>query len=256
MLTISISTLNDRIYKIRSVESLSRVCQIMVIHQVTDGNNYAYGELEAAGARIFTMGERGLSVSRNYAIDRCETRYCWFMDDDVEINEGGVRAHIAAIEERRSPVVLCGHLNREGLAATSYPHRAGVMKRCQLAKFTSIDICADVHRLRKHGLRFDERFGLGTALPSGEELIFLSSCFDSGLQMYFVRHFPIKHPDVDSGQDFYSHFSLIDAKREMIHHVFGSAAFIIKIGFLLKKMPTIARRGHFMEFIRRFLLTK
>lgn len=256
MLTIAISTLNERIVDIPSLVHLADVCKIMVVHQVSDGLEYSYRKLQADGVQVIRLTEAGLSLSRNCAIQACETPYCWFMDDDVVFDVQEAREFIATVKNIASPVVVCGHLNGEGLPAASYPRASRVLQRWQLAKFTSIDICVNVFRLREEDLQFDENFGLGTDLPGNEELIFLTDCFDNGLSVFFSRQYPVAHPGVDSGQDFYSRTELIDAKRESIVRVFKRSHFIVKCLFILKKIVPLVRARKLMFFSKRIFFTK
>jgi len=108
--------------------------------------------------------------------------------------------------------------------------------------------------IKKNQIKFDERFGLGTNFPSGEEYIFITDCFKSGLT---VKYLPINigvHPNETSGMDFYTTPEKVLAKREMIKRIFTWKSPIFIFLFWLKKFPSVVKFGYGFQFTKTILL--
>ena len=254
LLTIAISSINDRIECLVPSLQLTNLCEILVVHQVTDGKVYDYGNLSERGVRIVTSYGSGLSRSRNTALSKCKTSFCLFMDDDVSLVREGIASLVDRLESVVSPIVLVTHAYSSGRLAASYPRKSRSISRLGLRKFTSVDICVNVSTMRSKGLRFDEKFGLGAQYPTGEEFIFLNDCYDAGCHAIF---FPINigiHPDFDSGMDFFSSPELVEARKRMFMKVFPSRHLIMRMLFLVKKSPVLFRNRCFFRFFSDFIL--
>ena len=247
LVSVLISTANDRISKIPKFRSDNINC--IIVHQIYEPievqgreipNDFKYKKLEFPG----------LSKSRNVAIDLCDTAYAYIMDDDVKFYPEKIQDVVALMERDAVDVATCQFCyETRGLPARykkeSYDHDL-----ISAAKVASIEICVNVESIRSKRIRFDERFGLGSELPSGEEYIFLADCIKNGLR---VRYYPIligQHPDFVSGADFYTDFKKIMAKREMIKRVWGWKSPFLIFAFWMKKMPLVLRRGHALSFTK------
>lgn len=196
------------------------------------------------------LTEFGLSRSRNCIFERCNSKYAYIMDDDVFFDLNKIKEVIRRMDLDQVDVATCQFQYQNGKFPKLYRQEEFSHNILSAAKVASIEICVNVAVLNKHNIRFDERFGLGTDLPSGEEYVFLVDCLKSGLK---VKYYPIvvgTHPNETSGMDFYTSASKILAKREMLKRVFGwSSAFFI-LAFWMKKVRTAFRAGHSLKFTK------
>lgn len=67
---------------------------------------------------------------------------------------------------------------------------------------SSIEIFFRLAPVAENGLRFDERFGLGSSVypEGGEESVFLSDCLKAGLRLRYVPEYIVMHPYMSTGK--------------------------------------------------------
>jgi len=252
MITLCISTCGDRIKNIVLPEYNPSILYL-IIHQGSD----RVDDLTFLGRRdvsFFALSDRGLSRSRNAGLDRVVTKYAYIMDDDVSIDIAKVLDLVRLIEEDAADVGTCKHRYQGGAYPARYKDHSFVHNLLSIAKVSSIDICVKMSSLNFNAIRFNQDFGLGSDLPSGEEYIFLADCIKKGL---LVKYYPVVigvHPDVTSGMDFFSQYNKTRAKREMIKHVFGWKAPLFVFLFWFKKAYVVRGSGYFWKFTKAMLL--
>ena len=255
MITIVISTCNERI---SSVLLPDPVCGIeyIIVHQMFNSscNCFVVDSLKSrCDVRYFELKNKGLSKSRNFGLINIKTRYGYVMDDDVLFDLDKIKYLVNWMQLENVDVATCRHQYENGEYPKKYKDKPFKHNLYSLAKVASIDICFNAELLQENNIFFDERFGLGTDLPSGEEYIFLASCLKKSLNIYF---FPITvgvHPNVTSGMDFYTSYNKTLAKREMFKCVFGWKAYFFIFLFWLKKIKYVSKSGFLMPFTKRIL---
>jgi hypothetical protein len=193
-------------------------------------------DLERPGLRMYSMRERGLSKSRNAALDRARGKLLAIVDDDVEYLPGALdtlRRGFAA--HPNAAVVTFQFLAREtGLPAKRYAPRAFVHGRLSAAAVSSIEIV--LRRDLAGHLRFDERFGLGAALSSGEENIWLQDLQRSGLIAAYYPGALCDHPSLGSGHRAWT-AAEARTKGALLRRMYPAAWPAMLGGFCLLKYP-------------------
>ena len=207
-------------------------------------------KLESGRAKIIYTKERGLSKSRNMGLENCSAKYAYIMDDDVEVNLDAIEKLVDFMEQEKIDVATCQYQFKSDNSPRPYSNSTFAHNFLSSARVASIEICLNIQSLKNKNISFDERFGLGTNLPSGEEYILLTDCLKNNLA---VKYYPIItgiHPDITSGMDFYSNFPKILAKREMFKRIFGWKSFVFIFAFWLKKLPTVFKEGYIIPFTK------
>ncbi|QCO58156.1 glycosyltransferase family 2 protein (plasmid) [Pseudorhodobacter turbinis] len=182
--------------------------------------------------RYTAINTRGLSHSRNSALTQCETPFLVFADDDMELDVVGLKA--LAAELARAPDLAFAAGWRAGRLPVTGP-RAGAYR---LRKLNAGRICAPelmvcVAPLRRHGITFDTRFGVGAEYPVGEDYIFTCDMLDAGL---CGAAFPIvtgAHPHLSTGDNWHD-AGLLVARRAVLSRCFGSAAVPVLLAYALR----------------------
>lgn len=195
----------------------------------------------------------GLCKSRNIGLSNVMTKYAYIMDDDVELDLDKVIELVQKMESDSVDVATCQFKYLDGTFPKKYSVKFFEHDMLSSAKVSSIEICVNIESIRAHKIRFDERFGLGTDWPSGEEYIFLTDCLKAGLK---VKYYPIVtgiHPNETSGQDFYTSSSKAVAKREMFKRVFGWKSWLYVTAFWIKKLPHAVKARCGYQFSRAIL---
>jgi len=179
------------------------------------------------------------------------TKYGFIADDDVVIDISALQKAVDCAENYEADILVCRFSYSDG-GMNSYPadgFRYGVRS---LTSVCSIEILIRIESLRKKSILFDERFGLGTSLPSGEEFIFLTDVLKSRLEIRHSSCVVCIHPPVTSGMDFFTTEEKVLAKREMLIRVFGVWAPLVMVIFFAKKARVLFANNKLKFFVRNF----
>jgi glycosyltransferase involved in cell wall biosynthesis len=253
-----VSTLDDGLFNIK----LSDEFDYCIIHQISNGRthdylNYFDSNLKRAGVRYFQILSKGLSISRNTFFDFSKGKYLWIMDDDVSILPGAynILSRLVSMHNDAKLLVLnystCDLINH-----STYLESNSIItqkkNRFHLFNISSINML--IHRdVVNAGVRFDERFGLGTNLPSGEEFIFSYNVLDKVGSVIQTNVVVSKHPPITSGMDFYSTKAKVRAKKFMFINTFGFfVGHLLFLAFIFKKLPTLIRTRSLLRYFKVF----
>lgn len=247
-LEISVSTLNAGIYNIIFRDDYN----YLVIHQIIDGQDYSnFTSKLPSNVRYVASYEKGLSKSRNLALEHTKADYLWIMDDDVLIHDRAYPHFNYLIKEYPDYgmyVVSHSHLDIEFLSGVKYQTLTDI----SAANVSSIDMI--INRSLCGSLRFNEKFGLGTDFPSGEEYIFTCNLLSTGKKVLKSRMVCTYHPLISSGQDFYSTPNKLKAKFEMFKAATGLLkGSIYYFAFIIKKSNLIIRNRAYYNVLKSFL---
>jgi hypothetical protein len=148
--------------------------------------------------RVINSLEKGLSKSRNLAITNAIHKIGVITDDDVVFVEGfddkickGFNRfpHAAAVKFITTTF--------EGIPFRKYPVKPlARLTAMQRLNSSSIEIALNIEVVKKSGLLFDERFGLGSIFPLGEEPIFINELHREGYQVCFEPEVIVTHKEI------------------------------------------------------------
>jgi len=257
---ILLSTYNEGLEKVK----INSAFNYLIIHQVSNTLEKKYGELFAFKYGINEniryvqcVDEKGLAKSRNTAIKNSKGDFVWIMDDDVEIFEGTfstLERLISSSDCKKIGVFLLNF-------TTNYKDSVFCASEFQfknLTPFNSFNVSSVNmlinNKLLNGNVLFDERFGLGTSLPSGEEYIYLNDVLKRGFKIVQTNIVASFHPPLHSGIDFYSTKEKVLAKKYMFKRVFGKIGIFLFLMFFLKKTPTLYRQKSIKSFFKFWLL--
>lgn len=241
-----ISTCNDRIFGLQ--ELIKKIAAdnsigLLIIHQVFDEKKnddyesiYSVIKELSSNIRIIEMNKKGLSVSRNEALNNSMGKYLLICDDDVDVSVAGI--HLVCDEFDATPdtdIIFTQVLTPEGAYFKKYKD---IKKESlyTLAGISSIEICLRRESCIRSKLQYDERFGLGTEYPSCEEFILLTDAFKAGLLMKRTKINVMTHPKESSGKQL-TNDAILRAKGAAFCRVYGKGkGFAITLIFFTKKL--------------------
>lgn len=129
---------------------------------------------------------RGLSKSRNIALDNATADICLLVDDDEELSPG----YSSTIENafHRHPNAGIISFQAEGVESTFKVYsrkecRIGYLRSMRLA---SVEITLNSNLIKHHGICFNERIGAGTKYLMGEENALLFDIISKRIPVYYV----------------------------------------------------------------------
>jgi hypothetical protein len=178
----------------------------------------------------------GLSNSRNEGLRAVTDSGAVLLlgDNDVRYLPGfDERIRLAYAQYPDADVILFKVCTPEGREFKAYPRNATSYGMRDIMRACSIEISFRVAAVVAAGIRFDERFGLGARLETGEDIIFLADCLRAGLTIMFVPASICVHPVESSGS---AHSErLFYAKGAMFRRIFGAFGIFAAVAYGLKK---------------------
>ncbi|MGF1885601.1 glycosyltransferase family 2 protein [Photobacterium profundum] len=246
---VLLSTLNDGLDGI----SINENYHYLIIHQITNGKNEQYDllfreKIASDKVRYIQSSTIGLSKSRNIALEHAVGDILWIMDDDTKLLDSAYNSIVDEFGLSKKVVILNFMPNFDLVNDEIKEYKFNYISAIHIC---SINIC-----IRKDvvndGFRFDESFGLGTQLPSGEEYIFITDMIKNGYDIFQSKIIGCLHSDDSSGLDFFSSENKLIAKFRMFERVFGKAGFIFSLLFLMKKSNVLYRHGYILKSYKLF----
>lgn len=149
----------------------------------SDRNTFAVQNSSRGNIRMLSTNTRGLSKSRNLAIQHAAGDVCLLCDDDEQLDAYYEETILNAYELLPEADMICFRIENQ-------PSRLK-QERQRLTKWTAMRIASWQITFRresilKSGIRFDEDMGAGTGNGGGEEVKFLRDCIKAGLKAYYV----------------------------------------------------------------------
>lgn len=134
-------------------------------------------------ARIFHTTERGLSRSRNMAIQNAQGDVCLICDDDEFLEDNIEQIVVDAYGKHPDEAIIVFALKRKN---HQYPATESRVNRKQILRTSSVQITFKRKPVMDKQLRFDVMMGSGTGNGGGEECKFLMDCKRRGLNIFYV----------------------------------------------------------------------
>ena len=223
---ILISTIDSKFQK--------RNCQIDAPYLVIDQTK-SKSTKNRNDSEVYSYAERGLSRSRNHALEHAKGEICLLSDDDLEYKKNIKSIILEAFESNPDADIITFQIETpEGKPFNNYSEKQLVHNKRSIMRTASVEIAFKSRSIEKADLKFDENFGLGAEFPTGEENIFLSDALDKGLNVLYMPKPIVIHPAESSGQD-YNDPVLVQAKGAMFDRIFGWQGYGVSFLFALKK---------------------
>ena len=137
-------------------------------------------------ARMFCTKQRGLTKSRNMAIEKSNADICLICDDDEVFVEGYEEIILGAYRKYPDADVIAFKVIDPRSKRSSLADKTIRLRFPKTMKISSWQISFRRQSLISKGIRFDERMGAGTGNGAEEELKFLTDCERASLVMYYV----------------------------------------------------------------------
>ena len=175
----------------------------LVSWQTNEFNLILPHELHREDLVIYTTRTKGLSVNRNHAIKKASADICLIADDDLIYTAEQLQSIITTFE--RNPHIDIALFRHSGNNNKQYPDNEFDLNNKMPKGYyiTSFEIAFRRKNIPE-SLLFDTNFGIGTAMPAGEEFIFIHQAMKCGLK---CRFFPITithHEDLSTGSRQYT----------------------------------------------------
>lgn len=179
---ILVSTMHQKDYSL--LDKLNIQSDAVIINQ-TDYHDYAVIDYQGHKVEWICVNEKGLSRSRNLALSKAEGDICVLVDDDEQLRIGYPDMIKRAFDFFPNADLIAFNLASIGNKSNRYFNK----KNKKLNKFNSMRygsarIAFRRNKILENNISFQVLFGAGSHFSSGEDSIFLSTCFNKGLSFY------------------------------------------------------------------------
>ncbi|MEZ4797502.1 MAG: glycosyltransferase family 2 protein [Flavobacteriaceae bacterium] len=170
---------------------------IVIINQ-TNKNNLLASEKQ--NVKVFNSFEKGLSKSRNLAIEKASGDICLLADDDVVYVEGFKDVILSAFKEYDDVDIITFQMNDDD--GNLFRDYQNIKRHTENTVYTanSVVIAFKLQSV-KGKVVFNSHFGLGAQFEVADEYVFLRDALRAGLTIYFEPQVILKHHKFSSGQD-------------------------------------------------------
>lgn len=163
------------------------LCNDLVVINQSDFDKKTISKTSNGKRILFVSNqERGLSRSRNAAIDNATADICVIADDGFIHIDGIDKIIEEAYRTYPDADIITFQFIREGNRAKNYPIQPYKHNRFSIMKVSSGEVTFKLESINRVCVKFDEDFGTGSTFSHGEENIFLSDCLKRGLNIYYV----------------------------------------------------------------------
>lgn len=168
-----------------NVESLTRKMKItskyLIVNQTLDK------DVNITNNNVVTKFEKGLSKSRNVAIENAKEDIILFADDDVVYANDYEATIIDAYNKYPKADIICFYVESLNKKRKTKRIKTGKIGYINAMKVVSFEMSCRRKSIITNNLRFDENFGIGAKNNRGEEQIFLYEALKKGLNVIFVN---------------------------------------------------------------------
>lgn len=133
--------------------------------------------------RMISTTQRGLSKSRNMAIENATGDICLLCDDDERLTEDYSEKIMDAFKKYAKADVIAFQVINHKCSLRTKEQKLGYFK---CLKISSCQIAFRTESIRKKNVLFNVFMGAGTGNGAGEENKFLIDCYKSGLRLYYI----------------------------------------------------------------------
>jgi glycosyltransferase involved in cell wall biosynthesis len=220
---------------------------ILIVNQTQDDSLL---ESNYPTVRVINSLEKGLSKSRNLAIQNANKKICLIADDDVVYFPNFEEDIIKAFNDVKEASIITFNHQRVGAdKPQNVSNKSYLHTRKSIYKVVSIEIAFKSDSLKGTNIYFDENFGLGSFFETAEEFLFLRKAIQFRLKLYFYPNIIVTHPTLCSGE-FHGEDRLVFARSALFYKIKGVIAYLwlIKHIFFLVKNSYIFKNQSIEKF--------
>ena len=160
-----------------------KVKKSLVINQT---NTMQIKDIDYGDKRLYSFNEKGLSKSRNRALDNAIGDICVLADDDLEYEENYEKTINDGYIKYPDADIIAFYVDNYDSNKKRPKRKEGKINFLKSLQIQSVQVTFKRKSIKDKKIRFNENFGAGTKFYMGEENIFLAECLKKGLKIYYV----------------------------------------------------------------------
>lgn len=167
---------------------------ILVVNQTTPDNII---QSSYTSVKVINIFDRGLSKSRNLALDNAEGKLCVVADDDVVFKEDFESNILNAFNAEPDAALISFRTETAlGKLYKKYPESRKInLSATDRLNIMSVEMVLNKPVIDKYNIRFNEIFGLGAKFEMGEEAIFINELYKNRLKIVVEPKVMTTHKD-------------------------------------------------------------
>ena len=241
------STMNRKSILDLKLEEKNIFENCLIINQITDSNIIIPDEIHLENnIRMLSFKEKGISKSRNRAIENSVGTIGIITDDDIVFEKDIFREILDIFKKNKSDILTFKF--KKITKSKKYKNYSYIHNKQTIRKVSSVEIVMNLDKVKEKKIYFDERFGLGSDYNSGEENIFLIDCIKRKLQVKFYPKIILTHPD-DSSRERFDENKMF-GKGAFFKRVYGKAGLFYIIIFCIYKYKIYKRQISFLNALK------
>lgn len=183
---VLVSTMNKRKNELRElVENMNIKSNAIIVNQIPEKKILFTNEV-CGNKRFISVKDRGLSKSRNLALQLCSFDICALADDDMYYTNNYEKIILDAYSTYPDADIIAFVVDHENYKKKKKKLKEGSLSLLKTMKIQSVQITFKKSSIANKNIVFDNDFGAGSIYPWGEENIFLFDCKKRGLNIYYV----------------------------------------------------------------------
>lgn len=193
-LQVLISTMNQQDHEL--INKMNIDSNTVVINQ---NNKRSIDDFCIKSSKITWINSetKGLSKSRNMAVENATSDICVLADDDLEYIKGYKDIILEQFKLYPDADIITFQVEGIERKFKEYYNKPRKLNYLTSMKTSSVEIAFRLDSIKKSVIQFNELFGSGAKYISGEENLFLMDCLKSGLKLQYV---PIKIANLHMGE--------------------------------------------------------
>ncbi len=217
----------EAIFPHHNLENLN----ILIVNQTKVGKELYSNQ---KNIRVINSYERGLSKSRNLAIQNALGKICLLADDDIEYLPSFENTVKKGFKENSKATVILFKIDTfTGEIYKIYPNTSKqLIRKKELRNASSVEIAFKRNDIVTNEITFNLNFGLGSQFPSGEEYLFLKDVFNKGLQICFENSAIVKHHFISSTSNL-AHEKFIRTQAAIHYSDYKMFSYLALLKFIL-----------------------
>lgn len=190
---------------------------ILIINQTQNETILTSGY---SNVRVVNLFGKGLSKSRNLALENAVGKILVLADDDIVYQEGFVSKIIASHNKYKdASVITFSAIREDGSLRKKYSPVSKIkMNSFEILNTSSIEITLKRSSIENSDVQFDENFGLGSTFEMGEETTFLFDLKNKKKQLVFLPQVIVRHD-----------FNTTSQKRSILENYYIQGALFTRI---------------------------
>ena len=215
----------DKMFPFQELKNLN----ILIVNQTERGK-----ELQSIipNIRVINSYEKGLSKSRNLALQNAKGDICLIADDDVEYFpnfEYTVKKAFISFPE--ASIIRFKISTFSGEPYKTYPLVSKrLYKKKEIENTSSIEIAIKRDKICNK-IHFNTHFGLGSYFPSGEEYLFLKEALKQNKRVFFENEIIVKH-SAESSTSNMGDEAFVKAQAALYYHDYKELSYLHLLKFL------------------------